>query len=100
MAETGRLHIFGSSSVAEKLLGRLRQAGLEPAGFIDSMRSGTLAGLPVRRADTLEAAQWQAACILVAAEAFGPIYRLARTQGSNHIIDAFDFAIQTEIWRV
>lgn len=99
-AEAGNLHIFGSSGVGEQLLARLRRAGLEPAGFIDSMRDGTLAGLPVRRADGLDAAQWRAASILVAAEAFGPVHRIASAHGCGRIIDAFDFALQAEIWRV
>lgn len=99
-AQAGNLHIYGSSGVAEQLLGRLRQAGLEPAGFIDSTRDGTLAGLPVWRADQLDSPRWQAASVLIAAEAFGPIHRLAQARGCRHIIDAFDYAIQKEIWRV
>lgn len=99
-ASGDNLHIFGSSGVAEKLLARLRAAGVEPAGFIDSSRSGTMAGLPVRRPDGLEAAQWRSASILVAAEAFGPVHRIASAHGCGRIIDAFDFALQAEVWRV
>jgi hypothetical protein len=99
-AAGGNLHIFGSSGVAEKLLARLRAAGVEPAGFFDSQRSGTLAGLPVRQTNQLNSAQWQAATLLVAAEAFGPVHRIASAHGCGQIVDAFDFALQAEIWRV
>jgi hypothetical protein len=92
-ATSGNLHIFGSSRVAEKLREILRTAGVEPAGFIDSQRSGTLAGLPVRQADMLDAAQWQASTVLIAAEAFGPLHHIAASHGCQRIIDAFNFTL-------
>lgn len=48
-AEKGRLFIYGAGSVGEGLARALTARGVPVAGFLDTLKDGTRAGLPIRR---------------------------------------------------
>lgn len=90
---TGPLHIFGTSAPGQALSGWLDQAGIRVSGFLDSRSEGDrLLGRPVLRPDALSAAQMRMATVLIAAETYGPVYRLLSAHGGGRIMDAFDLA--------
>jgi hypothetical protein len=98
-SNTGPLYIFGTSAVGQSLCNRLDQAGIAVNGFLDSRGSQgqQLLGRPVLRPDALEPGDWPGATVLIAAEAYGPLYRTLAAHGCGRIIDAFDFAHPAEI---
>lgn len=90
----GPIHIFGTSAAGQALSRWLDQAGIRVSGFLDSRSQGDiLLGLPVLRPDALAAAQMRMATVLIAAETYGPVYRLLSAHGGDRIMDAFDLAM-------
>lgn len=90
---TGPLHIFGTSAAGQALYRWLDQAGIRVSGFLDSRSRGEiLLGRPVLRPGVLDATRFQHATVLIAAETYGPVYRLLAAHGGGRIIDAFDLA--------
>ncbi|CAK0763241.1 hypothetical protein WCLP8_3560014 [uncultured Gammaproteobacteria bacterium] len=82
------LLIWGAGNTGDRVLALLRGLGVAPvAGFIDTAKTGTHRGLPVRQPERIAEAERARAVVMIGSQSAAEIFRQARSLGYRVIIN-------------